>query len=155
MPMQATTHDQSQRGARPLSNFMARGQKTGLQEREGQAGCLYSIPHARTLTLLLELNPRTSLCSLAQPLPALAHGNLLRPEDGQDRICGILGIHAAGKKTATSLPEVDFRDEQLCAAEAEESLSKWQLAKPSLPQRSRRTQRKKNIRRRFPLMSAD
>jgi hypothetical protein len=86
-------------------------------------GCLYSIPHARTLTIFLELNPRTSLCPMAQPLPALAHGNLFRTEDGQDRLCGVLGIHAAGKKTAPALPEVDFRDGQLRAAEAEKPLA--------------------------------
>jgi hypothetical protein len=88
---------------------------------------------------------------MAQPLPALAHGNLFRTEDGQDRLCGVLGIHAAGKKTAPALPEVDFRDGQLRAAEAEESLkqqlaiSKWQLAKPS----------DQEHRRRFPLMGED
>ena len=86
-------------------------------------GYLYSISHARTLTIFLELDPRASLCPVAQPLPALAHGNLFRPEDGQDRLCGVLGIHAEGKKTATALFEVDFRDGQLRAAEAEESLS--------------------------------
>jgi hypothetical protein len=78
---------------------------------------------------------------MAQPLPALAHGNLFRTEDGQDRLCGVLGIHAAGKKTATALSEVDFRDGQLRAAEAEKSIalssqqsaiseSNWQLANP-------------------------
>lgn len=72
---------------------------------------------------------------MAQPLPALAHGNLFRLEDGQDRLCGILGVHGTGKKTATPLPEMDGGDGQLRATEAEESLSKY--------------------RRRFPLMSAD
>src|SRR6476646_7844637 len=86
-------------------------------------GCLYSIPHARTLTILLELNPRASPGPVAQPLPALAHGDLFRPEDGQDRLCGVLGIHAAGKKAAPALPEVDFRDGQLRAAEAEEPVA--------------------------------
>jgi hypothetical protein len=84
---------------------------------------LYSIPHARTLAIFLELDPRASICPVAQPLLALAHGNLFRPEDGQDRLCGVLGIHAARKKTAAALSEVDFRDGQLRAAEAEESVS--------------------------------
>ncbi len=97
--------------------------ETGFWEAPKPAGCLYSIPHARTLTFLLELNPRTSLCAVAQPLPALAHGDLFRPEDGQDRLCGVLGIHAAGTKAATALFEVDFRDGQLRAAEAEESVA--------------------------------
>jgi hypothetical protein len=60
---------------------------------------------------------------MAQPLPALAHGNLFRPEDGQDRLCGVLGIHAAGKKTAAALFEVDSRDGQLRAAEAKKPLA--------------------------------
>src|SRR6476646_1741948 len=87
------------------------------------AGCLYSIPHARTVTIFLELDPRTSICPVAQPLPALAHGDLFRPEDGQDRLCGVLGIHAAGTKTAAALFEVDIRDGQLRAAEAEEPVA--------------------------------
>jgi len=86
-------------------------------------GCLYSIPHARTFTIFLELNPWTSLCPVAQPLPALAHGDLFRPEDGQDRLCGVLGIHAAGKKAVAALFEMDRRDGQLRAAEAEEPLA--------------------------------
>jgi len=86
-------------------------------------GCLYSIPHARTFTIFLELNPWTSLCPVAQPLPAVAHGNLFRAEDGQDRIRGVLGVHAAGKKAAAALFEVDLRDGQLRAAEAEESVA--------------------------------
>jgi hypothetical protein len=98
---------------------------------------LYSIPHARALTIFLELNPRPSPGPVAQPLSALAHGNLFRPEDGQDRFCGVLGIHGAGKKTAAPLPEMDRGDGQLCAAEAEKPLAG------------------KKHRRRFPLMSAD
>src|SRR5207302_9788468 len=82
--------------------------ETGFWEAPRPAGCLYSIPHARTLTIFLELDTWTSVCPVAQPLSALAHGNLFRPEDGQDRLCGVLGIHAAGKKTATALPEVDI-----------------------------------------------
>ena len=110
--------------------------KKRFRKRQVRPGCLYSIPHARTLTILLELNPWSSLCPVAQPLPALAHGNLFRPEDGQDRICGVLGIHATGKKTATALPEVDFRDGQLRAAEAEESIafSTQHSAKETSPQ---------------------
>jgi hypothetical protein len=73
---------------------------------------------------------------VAQPLPALAHGNLFRPEDGQDWLCGVLGIHGAGKKTASPIPEVDGRDGQLRAAETEESVAKQH-------------------RRRFSLMGAD
>ena len=63
--------------------------------------------HASTTSFLVELNPRTSAGSLAQPLSALAHGNLLRPENGQDRICGVLGIYGAGKKATTPLSQVD------------------------------------------------
>jgi hypothetical protein len=70
----------------------------------------------------MELNPRTSAGSVAQPLSALAHGNLFRPEDGQDWLCGVLGIYGAGTKAAAPIPEVDGRDEQLCATKAEESL---------------------------------
>lgn len=83
---------------------------TRFWERPGVPGCLYSMQHARTLTILLELDPRTSPGAVAQPLPALAHGNLFRPEDGQDRFCGVLGIHAAGEKTASPIPEVDGGD---------------------------------------------
>ena len=61
----------------------------------------------RTVTVLVELNPWASPGPVAQPLPALAHGNLFRLENGQDWLCGVLGIHGAGKKTATPLPEVD------------------------------------------------
>jgi hypothetical protein len=85
-------------------------------------GCLYSIAHAGTVTIFMELNPRTSAGSVAQPLSALAHGNLFRAENGQDRLCGVLGIHGAGKKAAAPIPEVDGRDGQLRKAEAEESL---------------------------------
>jgi hypothetical protein len=76
-------------------------------ETSGSADCLYSIPHARTFTILLELDPWTSPCPVAQPLSALAHGNVFRPEDGQDRLCGILGIHGTGTKTASPIFEVD------------------------------------------------
>jgi hypothetical protein len=65
------------------------------------------IERAPTASLFLELNPRTSFCPVAQPLSALAHGNLLRPQDGQDRLCRVLGLHGTGKKTTASLPEVD------------------------------------------------
>jgi len=78
---------------------------------------------------------------VAQPLPALAHGNVFRLEDGQDRLCGVLGIHGAGKKTASPIPEVDGGDGQLRATEAEESMSIQQSVKEH--------------RRRFPLMGAD
>src|SRR5258708_4271322 len=87
-------------------------------------GCLYSIPHARTLTIPMELNSRASLCSVAQPLPALAHGNLFRPEDGQDWLCGVLGVHGAREKTTAPLPEMDRRDGQLRATQAEKSLER-------------------------------
>lgn len=65
---------------------------------------------------------------MAQPLSALAHGDLFRPQDGQDRVCRILGIHGARKKTTAPIPEMDGRDGQLRAAKAEESLSNWQIA---------------------------
>jgi hypothetical protein len=100
-------------------------------------GCLYSIANAGTVTIFMELNPRTSAGSVAQPLSALAHGNLFRAENGQDRLCGVLGIHGAGKKAAAPIPEVDGRDGQLRKAEAKESLSS------------------KIFRRRFSLMGAD
>ena len=111
-----------------------------LPELSGYLVVYTEYSDARTSTIFLERNPRTSLCPVAQPLPALAHGNLFRPEDGQDWLCRILGVHGAGEEAASPLPEVDGRDGQLRAAEAEES-----IALSSQP---------KNICRRFPLMDA-
>jgi hypothetical protein len=95
---------------------------------------------------------------MAQPLSALAHGNVFRPEDGQDRLCGVLGIHGAGKKTASPFFEVDCRNGQLRAAEAEESLSNWQLAISQTlftAKFAKDAKKKTRLRRRFPLMGAD
>jgi hypothetical protein len=70
---------------RPVPGMSSATRETGLRlallVAGRMSGCLYSIPHARTLTFLLELDPRASLGSVAQPLSALAHGNLFRPMD--------------------------------------------------------------------------
>src|SRR6266852_7162132 len=47
---------------------------------------LYLSHHAPAHTLSVERDARPPSDSLAQPLSALAHGNLLRPQDGQDRL---------------------------------------------------------------------
>jgi hypothetical protein len=59
---------------------------------------------------------------VAQPLPALAHGNLFRPENGQDRLCGVLGIHVSREKTAAAFFELDGGDGKLRKTKAEESI---------------------------------
>ena len=67
--------------------------------------------------------PEDTVWPLAQPLPALAHGNILRLEDGQDRFRGVLGIHDPRAQAAAPLSQMDGGHGQLCASEAEESLS--------------------------------
>ena len=58
----------------------------------------------------MALDPRTPPGPLAQPLSALAHGDLFGAEDGQNRLPGILGIHVPGTKTVAALSEMDRRD---------------------------------------------
>src|SRR5437588_12757960 len=80
-------------------------------EQPGEGACAperakparYTHNDAPTAPLLLECNSRPPSCALAKPLPALAHGDLLRPEDGQDRLCGVLGLHVPGEKTVAPL----------------------------------------------------
>ena len=60
---------------------------------------------------------------MAQPLSSLAHGNVLRVKNGQDRLSGVLGIHDSRTETAQTFFELDGRDGKLRKAEAEESMS--------------------------------
>lgn len=68
---------------------------------------------------------------MAQSISALAHGNLLRPENGQDRFSGILGIHDPGKKTAAALSKLDRRDGKLRSSETEEPIDLKRKILPS------------------------
>src|SRR5258708_30938271 len=67
---------------------------------------------------------------LAQPLSPLAHGNLFRPEDGQNRILRVLGIPVPRTQTAPAIPGLDRRNGRLRKSEAEEQIAAcfWLLA---------------------------
>src|SRR5579872_7050635 len=60
--------------------------------------------------------PRPSPGAVAQPLPALAHGNLQRRQNAADRLPGVLGLHVAGTAQPEAFFGVDYGDGTLCAA---------------------------------------
>src|SRR5438067_9963840 len=71
----------------------------------------------------LERHPRLPPHSLAQSLSEVAHRDLLRPQDEQDRLPGILGIHVARARQPATLPAMDGGDGSLRAAQAEEPVA--------------------------------
>src|ERR1700682_1903375 len=79
--------------------------------------------HAPSLTFHVERDPRTPSCAVAQSLSSLAHGNLCRTQDGQNRLSGILGIHVPRTPPIDALPQMDGGDGKLRAAQAEEPVS--------------------------------
>src|SRR5207302_643663 len=92
-------------------------------KRDVSRAWLYSLHHAPTYPFSMERNARPSSGALAQPVSALAHGDLFRAQDGQNRLCGILGIHVPGTKTVKALLEMDSRHGELREAKAEKPLS--------------------------------
>jgi hypothetical protein len=54
--------------------------------------------HALYSSLSLERNPRASAGAVAQPISAVANGNLLRRQDAADPLPGVLGIRLEGEK---------------------------------------------------------
>src|SRR5205823_3200416 len=65
----------------------------------------------------------TSPGALAKPLPQVAHRDLLRIEDEQNWLPGILGVSLAGANQPGSLSQMDSRNGPLCASEAKESVN--------------------------------
>ncbi len=58
----------------------------------------------------VERHARPPACALAEPLPALAHRDLLRRQDEPDRLLGILGIYVEGTLRANPVLEMDGAD---------------------------------------------
>jgi hypothetical protein len=59
-------------------------------------------------------NPRTSFGALALALSVLAHRNVLRHQDGQSRILGILGFFVSRANGLLAFSEVDGANGTAC-----------------------------------------
>lgn len=81
------------------------------------------LEDATASSVFVEFNARASSGSMAQPVFALAHGNVFRAQNGQDRLFGILGLSVPRTETAWPLSEVDIRYGELRPAEAEKSIA--------------------------------
>src|SRR5271156_4447214 len=66
--------------------------------------------HALPGPLSLERHQGPSLGSVAQPLSAVAHRDILRSQDDADRLSRVLGISLAGAHQSLALSKVDRRD---------------------------------------------
>src|SRR5580698_8575839 len=80
--------------------------------------------HALPAPLSLERHQGPSSGSVAQPLPAMAHRDLLRRQDDADRLPGVLGISVAGAYQPLAFSQVDRRDGPLRPPQAEK-LRQW------------------------------
>ena len=83
-------------------------------------GLWLSCLHAPFAPLPLELDQGPSSGSLAQPLSAVAHRDVLRRKDDADRFSGILGVSLAGAHQPLALLKVDGRDGEIRSPKAEE-----------------------------------
>jgi hypothetical protein len=61
----------------------------------------------------MERDAGASADAVAKPLSTLAGGNVLRGEDAEDRISGILGIYVAGAGKSLEILKVDGRGRSL------------------------------------------
>jgi hypothetical protein len=75
----------------------------------------------------VEFDPGPPSRALAQPIPAVAHRNLLRRQDAANWISGILGVSLAGTRQSLEILEVDVRDAAARASSAEELIGGWEI----------------------------
>src|SRR5215471_8788532 len=80
--------------------------------------------HALHLTFHLERHPRTPARALAQPVPAVAHGDLLRREDAADPLHRVLGLYVARALEPVAISEVVGGNGTLRAAQGEGFIGK-------------------------------
>ena len=78
--------------------------------------------HAQDPAFYMELGSRTSACSLAQSLLALANRNLHWHQDAKHWLHGVLRLYVARTQGTGALSEVDRRDGTLRPHQAKESV---------------------------------
>src|ERR1700687_539514 len=83
-------------------HHLARGRSRGMPRLYGNVGAILE-PDASHAALSLELHPWPPDCALAQSLSSVAHRDLHRRQNDQDRIPGILGILVDGGKQPVAL----------------------------------------------------
>jgi len=88
-------------------------------ERHGN--CRYTRTNSDAVhsSISVERNPRTSPHAMAQPISALASGDLLRGKDATNRLSRLLGVHVAGAQQSLAIPEMDGWDGTLCPPQAQ------------------------------------